>query len=211
MIYWKEWRENRFGFLTALFFVSGLYYSLPPRHTLLDEYWLGVFLVFFGIAMAVVMGASAVASEVGADTTAFLLSKPAPRLKFLLAKYLVRAAEMVLIFITPIFFLALKSWDNRTPWMWTPPYLVQQYLLHCVALIVFIYSGAFFFSVLIRKQALCALAGIGLVALYFALRGMSVLHKVYELERVETEIYLLVLLSVVAFAGSILAFKLKEF
>lgn len=211
MIYWKEWRENRFGFLTALLFVSGLYYSLPSRHSLLDEYWLGVFLVFFGMAMAVVMGASAVASEVGADTTAFLLSKPAPKLRFLVAKYLVRAAEVVLIFIAPVFCLAVKSWDNRTPWMWTPPYLVQQYILLCVALIVFIYSGAFFFSVLLKKQAHCASAGIALVALYFALRGVSILHKVYDLEKVETEIYLLGLLSVVALAGSIVAFKLKEF
>ena len=211
MVFWKEWRENRFGFLAALFFIMGLYYAVPTERTLTDEYWLGIFLVFFGMAAAIALGSSAVAAEVGTETIQFLVSKPVGRTRLLMAKYLIRGAEATLIYTAPIAYLCIVGWQTRIPWAWSPPYLALQYILVSLAVILFAYSATFLFSVALRKQALCALAGIGLTALYFALRGMSVLGKVYRLEEVGMEISILVLLSATALAGSLLMFRQREF
>jgi ABC-type transport system involved in multi-copper enzyme maturation permease subunit len=211
MVLWKEWRENRFGFLAGLLFIMGFYYAIPTQRTLLDEYWLGVFLAFFGMATAIVLGSSAVAAEVGTETIQFLVSKPAGRSRLLIAKYLTRGAEVTLIYTAPIAYLCLVEGGTRRTWAWVPPYLALQYILLSLAVIVFAFSATFLFSVIFRKQVLCALAGIAFTTLYFAVRGMSVLGKVYTLERVESEICILSLLCVGAFAGSLVAFRKKEF
>ena len=151
MVWWKEWRETRFGFLITFFFVTGLYLSLPAGQMLTDRYWLGIFLAFFVMAMAITLGSSAVASEIGAGTMQFLVSKPAGRTRVLAAKYLIRAVETILVFIAPV--LCLIEWGDLQMWMWARPYLFQKYILLGVLVIVFIYSGAFFFSTVFRKEA----------------------------------------------------------
>jgi len=127
MVWWKEWRETRFGFLTTLFFVTGLYYSFPAQRLLIESYWLGVFIAFFGMATAITLGSGAVAAEVGTDTLHFRISKPAGRTRFLTAKYLIRAVETILVFIVPV--LCLINWDDLQMWQWARPYLFQKYIL----------------------------------------------------------------------------------
>jgi ABC-type transport system involved in multi-copper enzyme maturation permease subunit len=209
MVWWKEWRETRFGFLTTLFFVTGLYYSFPAQRLLIESYWLGVFIAFFGMATAITLGSGAVAAEIGTDTIHFLISKPATRTRFLTAKYLIRAGETILVFIVPV--LCLINWDDLQMWQWVRPYLFQKYILVGIMVIVFTYSGAFLFSIVFRKQALCALASIALLVGYLALRGVNVLQTIYRLESVASELYLLALLSLGAFAGSLLLFKRRDF
>ncbi|MBI5118042.1 ABC transporter permease subunit [Candidatus Poribacteria bacterium] len=211
MIWWKEWRETRFGFLTTLLFVTGLYYSIPAHRELINDYWLGVFLVFFGQATAIVMGSSAMASETTADTAVFLVSKPVKRIKCLIAKYLIRGTEVSLIIIAPLTCMVLADWEGHTEWMWVPPYIGPQYLALSLAMVVFIYSETFFFSVLFKKQALCALAGIAFMGGYTLLRGIPVMQAIHRLESIHTEIYLLILVSLFMFIASVLLFKMKEF
>ncbi|MBI4830335.1 MAG: ABC transporter permease subunit [Candidatus Lindowbacteria bacterium] len=211
MIWWKEWRETRFGFLAALLFVTGLYYSIPAKRQLIDEYWLGVFLAFFGQATAIVMGSSAMASETTADTLIFLVSKPVKRIKCLIAKYLIRGGEVSLIIIAPLTCMVGADWEDHIEWMWVPPYIGPQYLALSLAVVIFIYSEAFFFSIVLKKQALCALASIAFMGGYTVLRGIPVMQAIYYLESVHTEILLLVLVSISMFIASLLLFKMKEF
>ena len=208
MIWWKEWRETRFGFLITLFFVTGLYYSLPAQRMLIESYWLGIFIAFLGMATAISLGSGAVASEIETHTMNFLISKPAARTRVLTAKYIVRGVETLLVFVAPV--LCLIDWGDTESWKWARPYLFQKYILLGIMVIVFIYSGAFFFSIVFRKQALCALAGIALLAGYLAWRGMTVLQTIYRLERVDRDLFLLVLLSLGAFVGSLFLFKVKD-
>lgn len=208
MIWWKEWRETRFSFIVTLVFLSGLYYSVPARHRV-DTYWLGVFLAFFGMATAIVLGSSAVASEVTAGTMAFLISKPARRARFLSVKYVVRAVEVIALFAVPMAFLI--DWRDASGWAWAAPYLAQQYLLVAVLMVVFTYSGSFFFSVLFRRQWLGVLASIGLLASYFSARGMSVLMDIYGEHRIERDLWFLLLASLALFGASLLVFRKREF
>jgi len=211
MIWWKEWRETRFGFLTTLFFMTGLYASMPMNIMLGEQYWIGVFLAFFGMAIAIVMGAGAVAPELASGTIVYLLSKPADRTRFLTAKYLVRGGEVMFLVAVPFACMVVPDWEGHSDWFWAPPYLAPQYIAAALALVAFTYSGAFFFSVLLRKQALCALAGITLLAAYLVAQGISVFQKVYDLEVIATDVYIIVLLTAAIFVASLLAFRVREF
>ncbi len=211
MLFWKEWRETRFGYLTTLFFMTGLYASLPMNRMLSDDYWIGVFLTFFGMTIAIVMGSSALAPEVGSDTIVFLLSKPVGKTKYLTAKFVVRGGEMLSLIAIPLGFIALRDWEEHTEWMWCAPYLAFQYMSMAVAMVVLTYSGAFFFSVLFRKQTLSALAAIAFLAAFLALRGAGVFRKVYDGEVVETDMLIIILLIAGIFIGSLFAFRLREF
>jgi ABC-type transport system involved in multi-copper enzyme maturation permease subunit len=211
MIFWKEWRETRFGYLTILFFMTGLYASMPIDRALNEDYWIGVFLTFFGMTIAIVMGSSALAPEVESETIAFLLSKPVGRTKYLTAKYLVRGGEALSLVAVPLGFLALRDWERHTVWMWCAPYLAVQYIIIALGLVVFTFSGAFFFSVLFRKQAFSALAAIALLAAYLAWRGAGAYRKVYQGEVVEMDIFIVILLILSIFFGSLIAFRVREF
>ncbi len=211
MIWWKEWRETRFGFLTTLFFVTGLYASMPVNRMLGEDYWIGVFLAFFGMAIAISMGAGAVGPELESGTIVYLLSKPAGRTRFLTAKYLVRGGEMMFLMVTAFACMIGPDWDELTGWMWVRPYLAVQYIGAVMALVAFTYSGAFFFSVLLRKQVLCRLAGIVLLAAYLSAQGVSVFQKVYDLEVIATDVYVIIFLTAALFVASLLAFRMREF
>jgi ABC-type transport system involved in multi-copper enzyme maturation permease subunit len=211
MIWWKEWRETRFGFLTTLLFVTGFYYGIPAHRELINDYWLGVFLAFFAQATAIALGSSAMGSEMTADTIIFLMSKPIRRTSPLTSKYIIRGVEVSLIIISPLTCMVLTDWENHTEWMWVPPYIGPQYLALSLAVVIFIYSEAFFFSVLFKKQALCALAGIAFMGGYTLLRGIPVMQAIHRLESIHTEIYLLILVSLFMFIASVLLFKMKEF
>ena len=211
MIWWKEWRETRFGFLTILFFITGLYASMPLGRMLNEDYWIGVFLTFFGMTIAIVMGSSALAPEVRSETIVFLLSKPLGRTNYLTAKYLVRGGEALSLVAIPLAFLAYRDWEDHTVWMWCAPYLATQYIIIALVLVVFTFSGAFFCSVLFRKQGLSALAGITLLAAYMAWRGAGAFRKVYNGETIEADILILVLLVAGIFIASLQAFRIREF
>lgn len=209
MILWKEWRETRFGFLVSLIFLSGVFYTIPANKTLMDEFWLVIFLAFFVAGLAIAMGSNAVAAEVDAGTAAFLLSKPARRTKFLVIKYIVRAVEVTIVFAVPM--VCMIDWTSRDGFMWVPPYLSQQYQLIGLLIILFVYSFAFLCSVIFRKQAWCVLASIGILAAYFSLRGVSMLQGVLEGQQIMGDLQILGLLSLAAFALSIWVFKRREF
>ena len=211
MIWWKEWRETRFGFLTTLFFMTGLYASMPAGRMLNESYWIGVFLTFFCMVIAIVMGSGALAPEVGSDTISFVLSKPVEKTKYLTAKYIVRGAEVLSLIAIPLGFIAFKGRSGHREWMWCPPYLSIQDMGAAMALIIFIYTGAFFFSVLFRRQALSALAAIALLAAFLFWKGIGAFRKVYDFETLETELLIMVLLIAGIFAGSLIAFRVREF
>jgi ABC-type transport system involved in multi-copper enzyme maturation permease subunit len=212
VIWWKEWRETRFGFLTTLFFMTGLYASMPMVRMSNEDYWIGVFLTFFGMAIAVVLGAGAFAPEVESETIAFVLSKPLGRAKYLTAKYIVRGGEALALVAVPLGFMTtLRDWEGHTGWMWCAPYLLAQDISFVLGIVVLTFSGAFFFSVLFRKQALSALAGITLLAAYLAWRGVGGFRKVYQFEPLEADILILVLLIAGIFFGSLFAFRVREF
>ncbi len=209
MIWWKEWRETRFGFLTALIFVSGLYFSLPERRQESDSYWLGIFVMFFGTATALALGSSAISSEIGADTMPFLLSKPARKSRLLTAKYVVRAVESMLVFVVPV--LCLIDWNDLKGWMWVPPYFMQKYILIGALSILLVFSSSFFFSILFKKPTHSALAAIAFLVAYFTSIGGTVLSKTYNMERVDPYVYILLLISVGIFAASQVLFRVREF
>ena len=211
MIWWKEWRETRFGFLTTLFFMTGLYASMPIRRMPEEEYWIGTFLTFLGVGIAIVMGSSALAPEVGSETIRFLLSKPVGKIKYLIAKYIVRGAEVLCLVAIPVGFMTMNDWDGHRNWMWCPPYLSAQDMIGIVVLVVFIFSAAFFFSVLFRRQALSALSAIALLAAYLLWRGVGAFRKAYYLETLETDILILILFIAGIFAASLIAFRVREF
>lgn len=211
MIWWKEWRETRFGFLITLFFVTGLYSSMPKGRMLGEDYWIGVFLVFYSMAIAIVMGAGAVAPELASGTIVFLLSKPAGRAKFLTAKYLVRGGEVMLLIAVPFMCMILPDWEGHSDWFWAPPYLAPQYIAASMLLVAFTYSGVFFFSILFRRQASCALAGITLLGAFLAVRGIHAFRAVHNLEVIKTDIYIMVLLTAATFVASFFAFRMREF
>ncbi len=211
MIWWKEWRETRFGFLTTLFFMTGLYASMPMNRALEEDYWIAVFLAFFGMIIAIVMGSSALAPEVESETIIFLLSKPLGRAKYLTAKYFVRGGEVFSLIAVPLGFMALRDWEGHTEYMWCAPYQAVQGMTCVVAMAVLTYSGAFFFSVLFRKQTLSALAGIALLAAYMALRGVETFRKAYYHEFLEMDILIMALLTAGIFIASLVAFRVREF
>ncbi|RJP65882.1 MAG: hypothetical protein C4532_16780 [Candidatus Abyssobacteria bacterium SURF_17] len=208
MLWWKEWRETRFGFLTALFFITGLVWTLPPTITLLDEYWLGIFLMAYTIGMAVILGSGAVAAEIDADTMQFIMSKPARRWSIIGTKYAVRLTETAAAFIVPV--LIQINRDNVEMWMWVPPYLFLKYIACATLSVVFAFSITFLFSVIFRKQALCALAGISALLAYLGGRAMDVLKQVYESQPIDLELYVLTTLCAAAFLASLILFKNKE-
>ena len=70
------------------------------------------------------------------DTIHFLISKPASRTRVLIAKYLVRGVETLLVFVAPV--LCLIDWWDTESWKWSPPYLFQKYILLGIMGIVFI-------------------------------------------------------------------------
>jgi ABC-type transport system involved in multi-copper enzyme maturation permease subunit len=170
-----------------------------------------MFLVFFGMAIALVMGAGAIAPEVEDETIIYLLSRPVGKTKYITAKYLVRGAEVMALIAVPLMCMVLPELGERADWMWVPPHLALQYLTAGLAMVAFTYTGAFFFSILFRRQALCALAGVTLLAAYLAARGMVVFRKLYDLEVIETDLLILFFLTLAAFGASALAFRLREF
>ena len=191
--------------------MTGLYASMPMNIMLGEQFWIGVFLAFFGMAIAIVMGAGAVAPELASGTIVYLLSKPADRTRFLTAKYLVRGGEVMFLVAVPFACMVVLGWEGRFDWMWVRPYVAVQYIGAALALVAFTYSGAFFFSVLLRRQALCALAGITLLAAYLVALGISVFQKVYDGEVIATDVYIIVLLTAAIFVASLLAFRMREF
>jgi len=211
MIWWKEWRETRFWFLTTLFFMTGLYASMPGGRMMLEDYWIGIFLSFLGMAIAIVMGAGAVAPELASGTLVYLLSKPAGRAKFITAKYLVRGGEVMFLVAVPFACMIVLDWKGHEDFMWVRPYLSVQYMGAVLALIAFTYSGAFFSSILFKRQAICALAGITLLAAYLSARGVQVFRKAYYLEVIATDVFIMVFIIAAVFGASLLAFRLREF
>lgn len=210
MIWWKEWRETRFGFLTALFFMTGLYASMPTNRLLAEDYWIVVFLAFLGMGIAIVMGAGAVAPELASGTLVYLLSKPADRARFLTAKYLVRGGEVMFLIAAPIACMIIADWDGHTNWMWVRPYLLYQYIGSVLGLVAFTFTSAFFCSILFKRQATCALAGVTLLAAYLAARGIKVFQKIDYLEVVATDVFIMIALTAAVFGASLLAFRMKE-
>lgn len=238
MIFWKEWRETRFPFLLCLFFVTGLYYSIPTKRTLTDEFWIGVFLHFFGIAFAVVMGSGAFSSEAGGRTLGFLMSMPVEKGKVLAAKYCVRGTETALIFLAPIIALILSDtsiptfatqilnvfyppivahpwfsphWDPSLQMMWVPPHLAAQYISIAFMVIIFIFSGSFLISVLLPKKRVAVLGGVIFFAAFFSFRGMAILQKVNRADQVKGDIVLLLALSAAAFFVSVFLAQSKDY
>lgn len=211
MIFWKEWRETRFGFLTTLFFMTGLYASMPGKIALGEEYWIGVLLTFFGMAIAIVMGAGALAPEVESETIAFVLTKPVGKAKYLTAKYIVRGGEAFLLVAVPLGFMTFGDWEGFDNWRWCPPFWSAQNIIAVLVLIAFTYSGAFLCSVLFKRQALSALAAITLLMAYLAWRGVGAYRKVYHFETLEKEILIVILLIAGTYAASLIAFRFKEF
>ena len=92
--------------------------------------------------------------------------------------------------------MAFSHWSDHSNWMWCAPYLSLQDMTAAALLIVFIYSGAFFFSVLFRRQALSALMAIALLGAYLFWRGVGAFRKVYYFEPMETEILIVFLLDI---------------
>ena len=211
MIWWKEWRETRFGFLTTLFFMTGLYASMPMNRMLEEDYWIVVFLAFFGMTIAIVMGSSALAPEVGSETIIFLLSKPLGRTKYLTAKYLVRGVEALSLVAIPLGFIALRDLEGHVEFMWCAPYQAAKGMTAIAVAVVLTYSGAFFFSVLFRKQTLAALSGVAFLAAYFALMGLKTFKKGYYHEPMEMDILIMVLLTEGMFILSLMAFREREY
>ncbi|RJP16028.1 MAG: hypothetical protein C4520_18590 [Candidatus Abyssobacteria bacterium SURF_5] len=238
MVFWKEWRETRFGFLVTLFFVTGLYYSLPNTSGLIEDYWLSMFLLFFGIGFAIVSGSGALSSEIEGGTLSFLVSQPLLKEKLLAAKFLVRGAEVTLIYCVPtvvelvkdtgpVLFLArilnmaspsivahpafAGVWDDRLQWMWVPPYLAPQYLLLSLLVVVFIFSGTLLLSTIIPRKVLPAISGVILAAAHFSFRGMAILQKVDSLEQVKGDILLLLILIPIMAISGIVLFSRSEY
>jgi len=211
MIWWKEWRETRFGFLTTLFFMTGLYASMPSSRLLVEEYWIGVFLSFLGMGIAIVMGAGAVAPELSSGTVVYLLSKPSGRARFLTAKYLVRGGEVMFLMVAPVACMMVLDWDQHSHFMFVRPYLAYKYIATLIALVAFTYTSAFFCSILFKRQALVALAGITLLAAYLSARGVTVFQKIYYMEVIGTDLYIIIALTAAVFGASLLAFRMKEF
>jgi ABC-type transport system involved in multi-copper enzyme maturation permease subunit len=209
MIWWKEWRETRFGFLTALFLVSATYFSLPENRQNVEGFWLGVFALFFATVVAISLGSSAVSAEVGADTMPFLLSKPTGKTRLFVAKYLIRAVEAALVFLIPIF--SLMWGEELTGWMWVRPYLMQKYIAAGALSVLLVFSGSFFLSIVFKNQARSALAGVAFLAAYLALMGIEIILATYELARVDGHVYLLAFLCLCAFVSSLVLFKKREF
>jgi ABC-type transport system involved in multi-copper enzyme maturation permease subunit len=191
--------------------MTGLYASLPANRAINEEYWIGVFLALFGMVIAIVMGAGALAPEVESETIVFLLSKPVGRAKYLTAKYVVRGGEVLLLLAIPLGFMSFGDWKGHDNWMWVPPYLSAQDSIAVLALTVYTFSGAFFFSVLFRKQALAALAAIASLAAFLSWRGIEGFQKVYDFEPLEADILIMVLLITGIFVASLLAFRVREF
>jgi hypothetical protein len=238
MIFWKEWRETRFGFLTALFFVSGIFFTIPTGHDLEHQYWLGVILVLFSMGFALMLGSGAFASETGAGTLQFLLSKPAGKFRFLLTKFGIRGFETALIFLIPatiglirdsglMIFLgrllnindpsslappALAArWEAQLEYMWVPPYLFPQYVLLGLLIIIFLFCASFFFSVLISRRVLPAMGGLVFFATFLSVRGMAMFQSVYYGEQVKEHILLLLASTLGLLALSTAVFAVKEY
>jgi hypothetical protein len=91
------------------------------------------------------------------------------------------------------------------------PYLLAQDIGFVLGLVALTFSGAFFFSVLFRKQALSALAGIILLTAYLAWRGIGGFRKIYGFETLEADTLILVFLIAGMFFGSLFAFRVREF
>jgi hypothetical protein len=190
------------------------------------------------MGFALMIGSGAFASETGAGTLQFLLSKPAAKSRFLLAKFAVRGTETAFIFIAPASIAFIKEgglmvfatrllniidpsivahpllaahWDVSLQWLWVPPYLMPQYFLLALLAIIFQFSGCFFFSVLIPKRALPALGGIVFCTAFFSLRGMALLQSAWESAQVKADILLLFLSTLGLLALSAVVFMVKEY
>lgn len=211
MIFWKEWRETRFGFLTTLLFLCGVYYSLSANMELNPGYWVSMFLALFAMAMAITLGSGAISAEVESGAMEFIIAKPVAREKLFLAKYFIRAAEVVLVLIVPT--LLMMPWDriDNISWMMARPWLFHQYIICLTLFVLFIFSGAFLSSILFRKQSLSVFAGVGFLAVYLAFRGLAIFRTIYRLETLYKDIYLLVALVTFTFIACLFSFKRREF
>jgi hypothetical protein len=245
MIFWKEWRETRFAFLISLFFLTGLYYSIPIGRSsgeaylrVDDAYWITMFLVFFVIGYAIIMGAGAFSAEIGGGTLSFLISQPVSRRKVLAAKFLVRGIETIFIFLAPMSSLIVaiggiinyvaiiinifyppimghpyfKAHSNGLLWwIWVPPYIAPQYILCCLLAVIFIFSCTFLCSIILPKKGFAAVGGIVLASIYLTLQGIPVLGKVQASEQVKMEIVSLALLCATIFIASVFLFRTREY
>jgi ABC-type transport system involved in multi-copper enzyme maturation permease subunit len=211
MIWWKEWRETRFGFLTAIVLVGGLYLSMPSGRQVADpiSLFLGIFAMFFGSAMAIALGATAISGEVGADTMPFLLSKPVKKSRLLTAKYVVRGLEATLVYLIPV--LSMIGYDNLDGWEWVPPYIIQKYLLIGALSVLFIFSATFLFSILFKKPIYSVLAGVVMLGAYLSSIGGTILKATYNLERVDPYFGPLILFCAAMFAASLFLFKVRDY
>ena len=159
--------------------------------------------------MAISLGATAVSSEVGGGTMPFLLSNPASKSRLLVAKYVIRSLESVLVFLVPV--SCMIDFTDLDRWMWVPPYLMQKYILIGALSVLLIFSASFLFSVIFKKVSYSVLAGIVFLAAYQASTGGKLLQTTFNLQRVDPYINLLLLICAAMFVASLLIFRVREF
>lgn len=212
MLLCKEWIETRFTFLTAFSLMTGLVLSIPPGMNLSEQYWLGMLSIMFTQAVALALGSGAFAGERDAGTLEFLVSKPVGRFKILAVKYCVRFVEVALLFLYPVMIHRTRNQGFDMEWLRVPPYPFIRFAFFAVFLCLFVFSLAFLFSAILKRQALCALAAVGASLVYVAGRGMAIFQDIYySYERIpDREIYLLAGRCLACFLASLFVFRLKE-
>jgi len=155
---WKEWRENRLGFL--IFLASGVLmqsslYSLDQKRPDLL-----VCLTLFLLAPAYIgmVGASVIAPEVGEKTLAFLLSRPMARWRIWTAKTLFGALLSALATIALLAFCGIVGPARGT--VFILPFV------EVTSAFLFIFSSAVFCSTLFSRAMPGFLTSILLVAAF---------------------------------------------
>jgi len=120
----------------------------------------------FGSALAVILGASAVAKEIEAGTMELLLAQPISRKRVLFEKYLF---NLSLLFI-PVFISTLLTWSAALmigESISMTGLLITGLYGFCIVAVV--YSFTFFLGVLIETQMQVIVAGLGFCLVMFIL------------------------------------------
>jgi ABC-type transport system involved in multi-copper enzyme maturation permease subunit len=189
---WKEWKESKITFLVGLAFLVVLALILPYTFELIQKLlkeapemtglpqayqmalidydyfvwsqWFPKNLIQIGIVVAIILGATAIASEVGA-TFEFLFTKPVSKGKIFFSKVLTRGGLIFLIAVLSTATLFLVAWLKE------PTFIkhLNGLLLSALATFTLIFLGfaaALFFSTLTGRSIVAGLlAFLTIVAL----------------------------------------------
>ena len=185
MLLYKSWLETRSRFiwclsltlasishavLTAPSVIQSVHHQLPWVELSFASYlWIDVYagsLLAAWVALVAILAAGGLRSEQSSGASAFTLSLPIRRRRFLLAQLAVGKAESIVFGFLPAFLIPeLSSLVTQT-------YPISQALLHSVLLVgagELVYGWAFLLSQMIQKQLSSLAISLSTIGAFFVL------------------------------------------